>query len=177
MRRLIVIAIVLLGLLGLVAINQFLGQTLPFETISQSNGTGDLGLNYGEKAPALMIIAKPEEIDALAKTVLAGRTDLLSSLRQKDYARAFVVMVFEGLKPSPNFVINIQRVALRGDQVTIWAEFRVPGPVIGGTSVFPSFASPYHIVTVARDGIGAKQVRFVLMDGLTPVAETDHFIP
>ncbi len=177
MKRLIVIAIVLLGLLGLLLlVNQFLGQALPFETISQ-NGKSEPGLNYSEREPALIIIARPQEIDDLAKTVLAGRADLLSSLRQTDYDHAFAVLVLAGIYSSPGFVINIQRITLQGDQVTVWAEFRAPGPIIGGTSVFPVSISPYHLVMVAKDSIGGKQIRFVLMNGLTPVVETDHFIP
>ncbi len=117
----------------------------------------------------------------MAANVLAGRTDLISSLHPTDFHHFFVVLALAGLRASPpGYMINIQRIALRGNQITVWAEIRVLGGVVlGPTSSYPIYysASPYHLVTVAKDSIGGKQIRFVLMDGLTPVVETDHFIP
>ncbi len=144
-------------------------QDLPFDTIAQRGI-----INYRKQQPALFVIAKAEDVDGLVASVLAEDPQLTKQLFALDYDGVFIILALHGYIGATGYSITVQRVTRQGDQVTVWAERVSPGPE---TRRSPLFTSPYHLVAVAKSGGWGKQMRFVLMDGDQPVAESQHFIP
>jgi hypothetical protein len=159
----------LLLLLPLITACQPKEQDLAFETIAQS----DI-INYREEKPALLVIAKADEINPLVQNVLAEDPALTTQLRQLDYDRVFAILVFQGRKGSTGYIVTVRQITRQGNQVTVKAEFVEPSL---GTFIKPAFTSPYHLVAVSKQGKWGQQIRFVLMTDTQIVAESSHFIP
>ncbi len=172
MKRLLNLTRGLLGLLfllSLITACQPKEQDLAFETLAQS----DI-LNYREEKPALLVIAKAEEIDGFVQGVLAEDPALTTQLRQLDYDYSFAILVLQGQKHTSGYAVTVQRISRKSDRVAINAEFTEPVP---GTRIKPAFTSPYHLVTVSKERKWGQQIQFMLMSGATVITETMHFIP
>jgi hypothetical protein len=150
------------------------GQDLGFETIAKSDGGDNLGTAYREEKPALLVIARPEEIGDPAQTVLAEDYRMGGWLRTLDYGRVFAILVLHGYVGSSGYSVTVKEVARQGDQVSVWADFAKPAPDEGRR---PAYTSPYHLIAVSREGSWGKDIHFVLMVDGRPVAETVHFVP
>jgi len=149
-------------------------RVLSFETIAKSDAS-DIGLiAYKEERPALLVIAKTEEIDDLIQNMLAGHSALADQLRQLDYDRLFAILVLQGLKGQGGHSVTVQEVSRQGSQVIVRADFVSPAL---GTRRIQAFTSPYHLVAVSKEGDWEQQVRFVLAVNDESAAETSHFIP
>jgi len=148
-------------------------QRLSFNTIARSEPQY-LGTSYWQEEPAIQVIARPEEIDDPAQTILAQDRELAEQLRALDYERVFALLVLHGYVGSTGYSVTVLRIAREGDQVTVRAELGAPAM---GTRTMPAFTSPYHLVAVSKKGTWGKEFRFVLLAGDQPVAERSHFIP
>jgi hypothetical protein len=163
--------IVLMGLL----LSQCKGpvpQDLPFETITQGDGFYT-GQGYGGLEPNILVIAGPDDIDKPGLDVQFP-SEVAGQLRQLDYNRYFAILVLQGRKPSSGYQVTVRQIARRGDRVTIQAEFTEPQPE---TFIHPAFTSPFHLISVSKQGIWGQQVHLVLLIDDEEVAETFHLIP
>ncbi len=147
-------------------------QDLPFETITQGDGFYT-GQGYGREEPNILVIAGPDEVDKPGLEVQFP-SEVAHQLRQLDYNRSFAILVLQGRKPSSGYQVTIRQIAQQGDKVTIKAEFTEPQPK---TFTHPAFTSPYHLVSVSRQGRWGQQIHFVLLTDDEEVAETFHLIP
>lgn len=147
-------------------------QQLLFETVAQGDGFYT-GQGYGAAEPSLLIIADPDEVDKPGLDVKFP-TELADELRQLDYERVFTVLVLQGLQRAGGYSVTVQQVIRRNGQVTVYADFNNPAPE---TFRHQAFTSPYHLVTVSKEGEWGQQITFVLIANGEPVAEVAHFIP
>lgn len=147
-------------------------QQLPFETIAQSDGFYT-GQGYGGEEPSLLIIANPDEVDKPGLDVIFP-AELAGQLRQLDYERVFTVLVLQGLKHTGGYSVTVQQISRQDDRVNVYADFGNPAPA---TFRHQAFTSPYHLVTVSKEGGWGQPITFVLIANGEPVAEVTHFIP
>jgi hypothetical protein len=147
-------------------------QDLPFETIIQGDGFYT-GQGYGREEPNILVIAGPDEVDKPGLDVQFP-SEVAHKLRQLDYSRSFVILVLQGRKPSSGYQVTIQQIAQHGDRVIVQAEFTEPQ---SKTFTRPAFTSPYHLVSVSRQGRWGQQIHFVVRTDDKEVAETFHRIP
>lgn len=153
-------------------------QTLSFETIEQEenlqNPEGDYA--YTEPTPALLIIAKPEEVDVPGLGVQFHPV-LAERLRVLDYRRNFAVVILRGYlgATSPSYTIDILNVIQGGNEITLKTHLGEPE---GDGWTRPAFSSPYHIILVHKEGgKWNRKIQFALeVDGQV-VQEHTHFIP
>lgn len=144
-------------------------EELSFETIAQSDV-----INYRGEKPALFVIAKEDEVDALASNVLAEDPALVRQLRYLNYNRFFALLVLQGLKSTGGYSVTVQRISRENSQVTVQVQFIEPGP---GDWITGAFTSPYHLIAVSKQGKWGQQINFVLIADSKKVAKTSHFIP
>jgi len=139
---------------------------LPFETIERLD-TSVTGEIWEAREPGLMVIATLED---LAQIDDLFTKDAQAQLREMDSDIHFAVAAFLGWQGSGHEGIWIEQVVRRGDQIAV--HVRVGRP--GGTSVV---TSPYHLVTVRKEGNWNRKIRFTLhLDG-TVITSLVHFIP
>lgn len=146
------------------------GQNLPFKTIA-SNSNLWAGQNYEGKEPDFLIIIRPEEVDT-PKLKVHFPSELADQLRALDYQRDFVLVVFYGstTATSPDDPVDIRQITRDRDKVVLKTHF-------GGSWILPAYSSPYHIVTVTKEGKWAQNIRFALEVDGKEVKEHAYFIP
>ena len=134
------------------------GVELLFETVERAeiSGTGD---DYPGKTPNLMVITRAEDVIALGNTVSPSAQDELSKL---DYNIYFVLVVFQGIKGTNMYGVDIQRVTRDENRITVFAHFTERDPEMAAADVI---TSPYHIVKVPRDGLKGEFEFFLNGDG------------
>ena len=130
------------------------GVELAFETIERSDVPGIQG-----EDPKMVIIARGEEIDTLGDTISFSAQD---ELRNLDFNEYFVIAVFQGLKGTNMYGVDIQRVTKSGNTLTIFAHFTERNPELGAADVN---TSPYHLVKVQKNGLQGEFDFFLNVDG------------
>lgn len=151
------------------------GETdLPFESIAQAPSFGT-GHDYSDTDPELLILTSPEEVDAPGADVQFD-SDLAEQLRAVDYQTRFVVMVLRGQLggQSPSYAIDVLEVTRRGDRVVVQTHFGELGPEQGALM---SFSSPYHAISVSKEGKWARKIQFVLKEDGKTVKKRTRFVP
>jgi hypothetical protein len=134
------------------------GVELVFETIERADIPGTGG-EYQGKDPKMSIIARAEEIDALGDTISLSAQD---ELRKLDFNQYFAIAVFQGLKGTNMYGVDIQRVTKNGNAITIFTHFTERNPELAAAAIN---TSPYHIVKVQKDGLQGKFDFFLNVDG------------
>jgi hypothetical protein len=155
--------LVVLGLAALAAC-QPKETKIPFQTIAEGEVVGDYGYGYSKEEPDLLIITAPEAVDSPGIDVQFS-ADLADQLRAVDYDHNIIIVVFRGLMGAlgSTYNVDILQVVRSGKQVVVQTHFGVPGPEEGS---LPSFSSPYHIISVPRQGMEEEKIRFILeVDG------------
>lgn len=145
---------------------------LPFETIAQSEG---FTTGRSPADPNLVVISSPEQVDSPGLDIQFP-SDLAEQLRAVDYKTHFVIAVFRGTLTitSPRLTVDILRIVRQGNRVVLQTHF---GDSVIGTRILPAFSSPYHIITVSKEGEWSRDIRFVLEVDEKEVAERTYFIP
>jgi len=135
-----------------------------FETIEKDDGFGG-GWMYEGKEPRLVVIANEEETELLGSDV----PRLVEMLEGIDYARHFAIAVFQGHKGNGGFGAEIRWICQQDDVITIYTHFARPEP---GQEQIAALTSPYHLVSVSRAGLEAREIEFVVVaDGAEVVRE------
>ena len=141
-----------------------LGVEVAFETIGRGDRLG-APKQYAGKEPRLVVIGNEEETKLLGSIV----PSLMEELEGIDYARHYVIAVFQGRKPSGAFGAEIRWICQHDDVVTIYAHFTYPK---SGQEQTQLETSPYHLAGVSRVGLEAGEVEFVVVaDGAEVVRE------
>ena len=144
--------------------------TLPFETIGQKEWSGT-GKPYELREPNLVIISRPEEVDHLNGWITE---DARNKLLAVDYSDYFALLVLQGLKPSTDYKVSINRITRIESIVNIYVEFLEPEP---NKSVGAMETSPYHLVKVQKTGSWGQEITFNLFAGETFITSLSHAIP
>lgn len=142
---------------------------LPFETIEKAEIPGT-GYEYPGKEPALKIITKKEEVTSLGDNVSKQSQSILNSV---NFAEYFVVTVFQGIKGTTLYGVEIQRIIKKGNAITIYAHFTERDPSVGAGAIM---TSPYHIVKISKQGL-IGQVEFVLVTDGEEIIHQTYNIP
>ncbi len=129
----------------------------------------ELAQNPGIKTdkPDLTVVSEKEDTYTLGNTISA---DSISQLIDLDYKAYFAMVVFQGLKPTGGYKVEIQRIARHGNTVHVYAHFTERDPANPATSVV---TSPYHMVKISREGIKGEIVFIVYSDGKEILRRTD----
>jgi PrcB C-terminal len=131
---------------------------LAFETIERADIPGTGG-EYQGRDPKMSIITRIEEIDALGDTISLSAQD---ELRKLDFNQYFVIAIFQGLKGTNMYGVDIQQVTKSGNTITIFAHFTERNPELAAAAVN---TSPYHVVKVQKDGLQGEFDFFLNVDG------------
>ena len=130
------------------------GVQLPFETVERADLPGTGG-EYASEVPALAVIASPKEAAALGDTISLAAQDALGKL---DYSSQFAIAVFQGIKGSNMYGVEIQRLYWDSDRITVVAHFTERNPELEAAAVQ---TSPYHIVRLPKAGLQGE-LQFIL---------------
>lgn len=144
------------------------GASLPMATIRQ--GLFFSEQYYTAKQPAIVVVARPEEIVQIEQWL---DDEILAGLKSIDYEKQLVIVVFQGAGPSDRNA-EVKVVARSGSIVTVVAYFNEPPK---GAPRELTLASPYHIVAVEKVGEWDATFTFRLVVQGEVVAETTQFVP
>jgi len=138
---------------------------LPFETIEMAEIPGT-GYEYPGKERALVIVTKREDVALLGDNVSKQSLSIIDSVNFSDY---FVITVFQGIKGTTSYGVEIQRIFKQENVITIYAHFTERDPSVSAGALM---TSPYHIVKIPRQGL-IGQIDFVLSaDGEEKIRQT-----
>jgi hypothetical protein len=91
-----------------------------------------------------------------------------------DYNAYFALAVFQGMKPTDGYGVQIERIVRRGNEVTIHAQFQEPRPDQKKNDIV---TSPYCLIQVQKIGTWDQNIEFnVIADG-SVVIPASHNIP
>jgi hypothetical protein len=131
---------------------------LSFETIEIAEIPGT-GYEYQGKEPSLVIVADKGGIDLLGKNV---STESLAKLENLDFGKFFAIVVFQGIKGTNLYGVEIQRITKQQNTLNIFAHFTERDPSIGASTVV---TSPYHIVRIPKKGLSGRIEIVLYSDG------------
>lgn len=143
---------------------------LPFEILEQEarNLTGQA---YEAREPGLIIVAQPDEVTELDNWVTEASKEQLQVM---DYKAYFALALFQGMKPTDGYSVQIERIARTGNEVTIHVQFQEPRPDQKKNDIV---TSPYCLIQVQKIGTWDQNVKFnVIADGSAVLSAT-HYIP
>ncbi|MEM7536928.1 MAG: protease complex subunit PrcB family protein [Chloroflexota bacterium] len=103
---------------------------------------------WTEQDPHLVIITNANEIDVLANWV---SPQALTALHDVDYNQSYVVAVFQGMKPTTDYGIEVYRLSHEGTQMVIHTAADWPYKFADSNSIPQDMiTSPYHLIAVNR---------------------------
>jgi hypothetical protein len=140
-----------------------------FETIEMAEIPGT-GFEYPGREPALVIITSRDDIPLLGKNVSKHSQSFLNPI---DFSGHFVLTVFQGIKGTNLYGVEIQHIFQKGNVITIYAHFTERDPSVGAGTIM---TSPYHIVKVSRQGLVGPMEFVLLADGEEIIRQT-HYMP
>lgn len=143
---------------------------LPFEILEQEerNLTGQI---YEAREPRVSIIVQPDEVMELDDWVTEASKEQLQVM---DYDTYFALVVFQGMKPTDGYGVQIERIVRKGNEVTIHAQFQEPRPDQKKNDIV---TSPYCLIQVQKIGTWDQDIKFnVIADG-SVVVSASHNIP
>jgi hypothetical protein len=138
---------------------------LSFETIEMAEIPGT-GYEYPGKEPALVIITKREDVASLGDIVSKQSQLILNSLNFSDY---FVITVFQGIKGTTSYGVEIQRIFKKDNVITIYTHFTERDPSLSAGTLM---TSPYHIVKIPRQGLFGQMEFILFADGEEIIHQT-----
>ena len=114
------------------------GTELPFEPLVESDQA--ILSAYQGQEPKVEIIRNIEDAQSLSNELWPPMQEEVMSV---DYDSAFVVVVFQGLRPTTGNRAEIRRIVARDDQLIIYARFTVAGygVPVGGMPTSSRFAA------------------------------------
>lgn len=135
------------GLVALVAVVAFglmltgctvIGTELPFEPLIQSDQA--ILSAYQRQESKVEILRSIEDAQNLSSELWPEMQEKVLAV---DYDNAFVVVVFQGLKPGTGNRAEIQRIVVRDGALVVYARFTEPdyGVPVGGMPTSPCFAA------------------------------------
>lgn len=141
------------------------GISLPFETIEQQESPGT-GEPYETTEPGIRMVTSAEEIDALNGWI---SVEAQAQLQNVNYEQYVVLAVFQGLKPTTRYSVEIKRITRLGDTVNVHVQFQEPKPnEMSGDAI----TSPYHVVQMQKVGEWGQDITYQLVE-MSPSSLSD----
>ena len=126
---------------------------VPFETVAIE----EWGSGYEGIEPQVFLLTETEDI---AKVEQLVNSEHLEQLRQVDFERYAIITVFQGVQPSSNHKVVIERIMMYDALLTVYAKFWQPSPTQGGAA---QITSPYHLVKVKKDSFATMPTEVKLV--------------
>lgn len=143
---------------------------VPFQTIEQKAfaGTGQI---YEPTQSIIMVFTSFEEVLSINGSVTETAMDQLAVL---DYGTHFALVVFDGVKPTLGYAIEVTQLMRDDSRVYVDALRTEPG---SETSLPDLVSSPYHLITVEKVDVWDRMVEFILVINNDLIAGEEQFIP
>jgi hypothetical protein len=162
---------------------------MPFTTISRegwlgmSRGNGDYVTDPSLTEPTLFVITNEQDVDAfigwfpilpeqLSENWTTGL--LIKKLRQVDFTKECVVVVFQGYRGSTAHSITIEQITRYGNHVVLHTQFDEQR---WGEGAGAMVTDPYHMVALAKAGLQGRTITFDVWKTWQVVASEARFIP
>lgn len=143
---------------------------LPFEILEQEerNLTRQI---YEAREPGLIIVAQADEVAELDDWVTETSK---GQLQVMDYDAYFALAVFQGVKPTDGYGVQIERIVRKGNEVTIHAQFQEPHPDQKKNDIV---TSPYCLIQVQKIDTWDQNIKFNVIVDDSVVISASHSIP
>ncbi len=143
-------------------------EEIPFETIDEGLYT-ESGKGYMSIDPDFIVITSMIEAKAIDVTHHHEANDVIEKL---DFSKFFVIGVYQGVKPTNGYHIEIQRITQMGDSIIISANFKEPDLDIG---VGPLQTSPRQLVKVPLNELHGEFNFILEVNGQVELTKTYVF--
>ena len=143
---------------------------LTFETIEQKEWAGT-GQSYEAREPGSIVISSLQDIANLDKLVT---DEAMTQLQELDYDNYFVLVVFQGRKPTTGYRVQIDHITRTGKIINVYTQFLEPKP---DEAKADAITSPYHLVQVQKIGEWGQEISFQVIVNETIVTSLSYFIP
>lgn len=143
---------------------------LTFEILEQKerNFTGQV---YETHDLALIIVAQPDEVKELDDWVTVTSKEQLQVM---DYDTYFALAVFQGMKPTDGYSVQIERIVRVDDEVTIHIRLQEPLPEQKKND---TETSPYCLAKVQKIDTWNQKITFNVVADDSVIASASHDIP
>jgi hypothetical protein len=128
-------------------------EELPFEIVSE------YPISYYEQSePTLVVVSDRAGLESLPRLV-SDDVDVDKALHETDFSACFLLVAFQGVEMSGGYSIEMVGIQRSGKRIEVRAKFISPegGATLGVTS-------PYQVVRVKKEDLGADKFTFVLID-------------
>ena len=146
---------------------------VPFETIEQLDGPSSLRHRPDTK-PAVFVVARPEEIEAIKPYVSDEAALALGGL---NFENEFAVAAFQGLQGADfRGTFHLEYLIHDGPEIRLYAHPDSSDPTIMAPDIM---TSPYHIIKIQREVIRSGSYTFTLYwrETNSMVASTTYSFP
>jgi hypothetical protein len=142
-----------------------------FESIENQETSG-AGQYFPGKDIHLVVISSKDQVGDLDSWI---SRDAQSTLEKLDYSSFFALAIFQGIKPTNRYSIEITRVTREGNTVNLETRIQNRDPELEAADVE---TSPYHLISIAKAGTWNGDFDFnVIQNGNIITSTTTHFIP
>lgn len=122
---------------------------------------------YSQQIPALVAITATEDITQLDRLI---RVEQQEQLHQLDFNEVFALALFQGIKPSTQYNVAVERVEYTNGIVSVFAQFIEPEPE---TTVGDEVISPYRVVQVSKPIDWEEKNTFnLIVEGIVVASDT-----
>jgi hypothetical protein len=146
------------------------GKKIQFETVEIQDSTGT-GQNYLDKDIHLVVIPSIDGVGAVDSWVSEGAQNELMEL---DYSKFFALAVFQGIKPTNRYSIEITKVTRTDNTINLETNVHNRDPNLEAADVE---TSPYHLISIIKAGNWSEDFTFTVIQNGTIITSTKHFIP
>jgi hypothetical protein len=158
-NRILAVAVLICIASIIVALRIYAGKPKPeklqFQTIEQAE-YGSLSSLYEACGPELIVITWAKEIENLDRIF---NEDAKTKLKTIDYSKYFVILVFQGRRPTLGYRVNIIKITRLQNDITILVDFTEPRPDMEAA---PMESSPYQLIQMEKYGIWNQGITFKL---------------
>jgi|GEM_PF-885372 len=149
------------------------GREIPFAELERGSSFPHGGEEAGDPRPFIEVAADRAGWEALWARVHPPSLEAEAPPPPElDTAQEVAVGVFQGVKPTGGYTVEVSSVRARGNTVEVAVRLTEPSP---GSMVTQAFTSPYQLVKISRSELGIRgQARFMMLDGAgNRLAEAD----
>lgn len=137
------------------------GTPLPFNVIEESDGGKGNEVDYAGEQPWIEILQQAGEIKEIEVKISYDAVEILSQI---DFQSHIVVGIFQGLKPTSGYGVEILAVGQMGERISIYAEFIYPQL---GMEAVEIVTAPYQLIKLDRVGLSGSRVFELIVEETT----------
>ena len=152
------------------------GIVLPFEIIQKSDiPGGEPGLSpqnfpvYYSGETTVFVLMKQEDIKEVERYISTSTKEKLYSL---DFNQIFVVVIFQGDKPTTGFGVEVHEIRNKNHQIDIFATLTEPPSDV---PVGQAITSPFEVITLQKDDLQGKYIFSLISSGKNILQKEEVF--